>query len=302
MYINKYLSSFFVFILFFFACKSGGPENKIANLEQAAASNPTAEVVQELLGLYQTELGKTELDIAAKATTIGKMAQLQLNNKQIPAAIQTLKNGIAQYYAAPGTADNVWSLGQVFKDQLNKPTVATTIQKVYTQLFPSGTYAKMAQNTLAQDTTSLTEHMDALGSKMYNEKTHRLDTRAAGDFIESCDVFALLKPEDPKSPDYLHKAGETARAIRAFPRAIEIYDRIYTNYPSFEKAPQALFLKAFTYDNDLKEYDKARALYTAFLEKYPNDDFADDTQFLLKNLGKSDEEIIQSFSKDKKAN
>ena len=144
--------------------------------------------------------------------------------------------------------------------------------------------------------------MDGLGSKMYNEETHRLDTKTATDFIESCELFALLKPEDSKSPDYLHKAGETARAIRAFPRAIGIYDRIYEKYPKFEKAPQSLFLKAFTYDNDLQDYAKARALYTEFLEKYPNDDFADDTQFLLKNLGKTDEEIIKSFSTEKKAN
>ena len=34
----------------------------------------------------------------------------------------------------------------------------------------------------------------------------------------------------------------------------------------------------------------------AFCKSYPNDDFADDTKFLLENLGKDDEEIINSFS------
>ncbi|MEN0006956.1 MAG: tetratricopeptide repeat protein, partial [Bacteroidota bacterium] len=74
-----------------------------------------------------------------------------------------------------------------------------------------------------------------------------------------------------------------------------IYDQIYENYPDYEKAPQSLFLKAFTQDNDLKRPDEARKLYEEFLERYPEDDFADDTQFLLENLGKDDEEIIKSF-------
>ena len=52
---------------------------------------------------------------------------------------------------------------------------------------------------------------------------------------------------------------------------------------------------AFTLDNDLQRHEEAKELYESFLEKYPDDDFADDTQFLLQNLGKTDEEIIQSF-------
>ena len=58
-------------------------------------------------------------------------------------------------------------------------------------------------------------------------------------------------------------------------------------------------MKAFTYDNEMGEKEKAKALYTEFLEKYPNDDFADDTKFLLENLFKSNEEIIQEFGDEK---
>ncbi len=301
MYI-KYLSPFCLFLVLILACQPDGAGTKLANLEQAVAEKPTAEAIQQLLGLYQSELQSTEKDAASKAQTIGKLAQLQLKNNQVPEAIQTLKTGIGDYYAAPATANNLWSLGQIFSDRLKSSSVASTVNKLYVQLFPTGAHAQAAKQAMAQDATTISAHLDSLGSKMYNEQTHRLDTKAAGDFIESCELFALLQPEDPKSPDYLHKAGETARAIRAFPRAIGIYDRIYAKYPKFEKAPQALFLKAFTYDNDLKDYAKARALYTEFLEKFPNDDFADDTQFLLKNLGKSDEEIIQSFGGEKKSN
>jgi len=296
MELIKFIS--FLLLISLFSCKSDKSEQNVSNLEQTVKANPNGETVQKLLATYQTELERTDLDVTAKSTIVGKLAQLQLDNKQIPEAIQTLKNGMSNYHAASGTADHLWTLGEVFKNQ--RPTVTKTIQKLYTNLYPSGKNSATIKQMLASDTTSIYQHLDNLGSAMYNEETHRLKTNVAGDFIESCDVFAILKPEDPKSPDYLHKAGETARAIKNFNRAIGIYDRVHTNYPEFAKAPQALFLKAFTYDNDLKNYDQARALYTEFLEKYPNDDFADDTQFLLKNLGKTDEEIIKGFSQEKK--
>jgi len=56
-----------------------------------------------------------------------------------------------------------------------------------------------------------------------------------------------------------------------------------------------MFLKAFTLDSEMQQFDKAKALYEEFIAKHPQDEFADDTKFLLENLGKSDEEIIKQF-------
>ena len=38
-----------------------------------------------------------------------------------------------------------------------------------------------------------------------------------------------------------------------------------------------------------------------FCKQYPNDDFADDAQVLLDNLGKKDEEIIDNLTKKSKS-
>lgn len=299
MYYTKYLFIFSVFVLLF-ACKPDAAKDAIGQLEKTVAENASPEAIQQLIDTYRTNIKADPKAAADNSTIIGKIAALQVKDKKIPEAIQTLKDGIKSYYSAPNTAENVWTLANVYQNNLGDAITAKAIHKIYKETFPSGTHIATANKTLAGDNTSLTEHIDAIGSKMYNEETHRLDTKVANSFIQVCELYALLKPEDSQSPSYLHKAGETARAIRAFPQAIAIYDRIYANYPSFEKAPQALFLKAFTYDNDLKEFDKAKALYKEFLKKYPNDDFADDTEFLLGNLGKNDEDIIQSFNKDGK--
>jgi tetratricopeptide (TPR) repeat protein len=142
---------------------------------------------------------------------------------------------------------------------------------------------------------ALMEGVQDLRKSMFNDETGRIDMPKANAFITAAEAIANLRPEDDKTPVILHQAGETARSVRNFDKAISIYDQIYMAYPDYEKAPQALFLKAFTMDNDLKRPEEARKLYQEFLERYPEDDFADDTQFLLENLGKDDEEIIKSF-------
>jgi len=78
-------------------------------------------------------------------------------------------------------------------------------------------------------------------------------------------------------------------------KAIELFDRLMVEYPDYEKVPECLFMKAFIYDNNLQEYDKAKEVYLEFLEKYPDDEFADDARASINNLGKSLEEIIREF-------
>jgi tetratricopeptide (TPR) repeat protein len=94
---------------------------------------------------------------------------------------------------------------------------------------------------------------------------------------------------------YLMKAGEAARLLGQFNKAIAIYDKVITDYRTSERTPQAYFMKGYTYDNDLNKEDSARIVYEYFIKFYPNDQFTDDATFLLQNLGKSDEEMIEQL-------
>mgnify|MGYP003871907479 CR=1 FL=1 len=131
--------------------------------------------------------------------------------------------------------------------------------------------------------------------QIYDQKTNSFNRAAANNYIAYCEQYATVASDDPEAVKYLFQAGETARSVQQHDRALAIYDRIYKDFSSSPKAPQALFLKAFTMDNDMKQPEKARAIYEEFVAKHPEDDFADDTKFLLENLGKSDEEIIKKF-------
>lgn len=99
--------------------------------------------------------------------------------------------------------------------------------------------------------------------------------------------------------DYLWKSGETARAAKNFVLAESVFTELSENQENPDLASKALFLHAFMCDEDLKEYDRASVLYRKFLEKYPDSDFADDAQFLLENLGKTDEEMLEILNKSR---
>lgn len=99
--------------------------------------------------------------------------------------------------------------------------------------------------------------------------------------------------------DYLLRAGDVSVRLKDFERTVGYYDKVLTEYPSSQKAPKALFMKAFTLDNKMGRLEEAKKVYEEFLTKYPDDDFAKDAAFSLKNLGKSAEEIIKEFEAQK---
>ncbi|MEM6316264.1 MAG: tetratricopeptide repeat protein [Bacteroidota bacterium] len=292
-------SRLFILILLIgsFGCQSNNHAelSKIDRLEAALATDPNPANRKALIAAYQDTIAANPTPQVVNAEFYNKLANLQIETKSFVAALQTLMQGIKEAPKSSDISEKVWLLGTIYDQHLQQPLVASIIKKLYAQQYESAKHAAVAKQFLNNSNTDLSEDITALGSSMYDDKTHRVDYQAANDYIRICELYALVRPQDSKSPEYLHKAGETARSVRTFPKAVALYDWIYNQYPNFEKSAQALFLKAFTYDNELGDKETAKVLYEEFLEKYPTDDFADDTKFLLANLGKNDDEIIKSF-------
>lgn len=154
-------------------------------------------------------------------------------------------------------------------------------------------YLKNAQSLLDK-------RMTALRQETFDETTGVVNQEAAQEFIQLAERYAALLPDDKRTPEVLFQAGEVAGSVHQYDKTLALYQTINEKYPNYEKAPQALFMRAFTLDSELKRIEEARPLYEAFLQKYPKDDFADDAQFLLDNLGKSEEEIIRAFQEKQK--
>jgi outer membrane protein assembly factor BamD (BamD/ComL family) len=107
--------------------------------------------------------------------------------------------------------------------------------------------------------------------------------------------FAKEYPADTLSASYLFKAAEIAMNLKVGSQSVLYFDKILTNYPTFSKAPESLFLKAFVLENQMEKYDQAGELYKQFIAKYPNHPLAKDAKASLEFLGKSPEELIKLF-------
>ncbi len=147
--------------------------------------------------------------------------------------------------------------------------------------------------------TELASKIEDMAFKVYNDSTKRIDNEMAKEYIVACEEYASKFPTDTLAPVLLLKAAETSRNIRDYDTALKIYDQIINDFPTYEKAPQAMFLKAFTVDDNMGKKEEAKVIYENFLEKYPDDDFAESARFMLDNLYKSDAEIIKGFEEGK---
>jgi outer membrane protein assembly factor BamD (BamD/ComL family) len=146
------------------------------------------------------------------------------------------------------------------------------------------------------------EEVKKVEAKLYgDEKDFKFDEALARDAINTYKDYAEKNPESKQSPEMLLKAADLHRALKEYPQAVEIYKKIETAYPDFEKLPHIIFLQGFVYENEMHRLAEAKERYDYFLQKYPEHELANDVRFSLQNLGKTPEEIIRSFEQQDSA-
>ena len=126
----------------------------------------------------------------------------------------------------------------------------------------------------------------------------QFDTTMALALVNNYSKFVAENPEDELSPNFLFKAGDMAMGLGRPHRAIDLFQKIISDYPDHDKVSFAMFLTAFIYEDQLKDLDKAKVTYEAFIEAYPDHDMTDAAKFSLKNLGKSPEDLIREFEEN----
>ncbi len=145
------------------------------------------------------------------------------------------------------------------------------------------------------DASAVQRRLLELFPSVSNPETGALDTRISRQFVALAESFADKFPGDTVAAPPLYNAAEVALALGQPQRAADIYGRIYNQFRGYSKAPEALFMLAFTHDENLNDLDGARKYYQQFIDTYPNHTFADDSEMLIQNLGKSDEEILREL-------
>ena len=295
----KYQYLFVLFALFSLAACQSEQEKaqaQVTELEKQLEDDPKAEKAGEVLKAYQDYIAQFPDDLEATPRYLYRAAAIQYRMNRFSGAATSLFQAIGDYYSSSNTPKSVIFLGDIYQDKLSNEDNATTVYHALIRAFPDSEEAKAAHDKLPEGIVALEARIENMGSQMFDDSTGRIEYRIANNFISSAELYALILPQSEKTPDMLYKGAEIARTIRSFDKALGLYAQINEQYPKSDRAPQALFMRAFTLDSDLRQFDQAKVLYEQFLADYPNDDFVDDAQILLENLGKDDEEIIRSFT------
>lgn len=272
----------------------------IADLEKALEATLDKDKANQLVGLYQQYIDGHPDDKVTNASYLYRTASLYFRQNQFPAAAETLMKVLTGYKGSEVEASSLHLLGDLYKDNLNYPALGQDLLQHLSSSFPQYKELDAVKKSLSSNSKPLADRITDIANGIYDEKNGLPNARMARKYIAACETNALTHPNDPKAAELLFKAAMTARTTARNPKkALQIYDWVYKEFPAYDKSYQALFLKAFTLDNDMKKFDEAKTQYEAFLAKYPDDEFAVSTKFLLENLGKSDDEIIKQFEKKK---
>lgn len=152
------------------------------------------------------------------------------------------------------------------------------------------------EEKVKQEMDELASRIDSLENLLFGQES-KVDKEVAAQLLQSYIKFTDTYPADDRSPDYLYKGAGIARGVGVHARALKMYQRILEDYPEFGKQAETSFLIAFTYDNDLKEIDRAKEAYNKVIEEYPDHEFAEQAKERLKTIDLSDEELIELFMK-----
>lgn len=145
--------------------------------------------------------------------------------------------------------------------------------------------------------TALTGEINQAEAGLFSDQSGIPDNVKAKNMIALYRKYQNSFPADTISAQYLFRAAQLAQSIKEFNTSIQLYDSLMEIYPDNYRTPEALFLKAFVFDNSLQRYESARECYNLFLTKYPEHHLADDAVQSLEFLGKTNEEILEMLLK-----
>lgn len=269
-----------------------GIEDTIVQLENKIGPPYTAEGVNQLIKAYQDYVSTYPDRDDQNAVFLRKGAMIAIEAGQFNKAAELLTLAIKDHFEADNTKDNVLLLGKVYRDHIKNKNVAATVFQAGQQQYPQ---EEAFSKQIDPNWVTVSALLDQLKAGVVDSIQKQINYAFVNDYIISCEAYAMILPQDSLSPDLIFQAGQLAHQTQTYNKALELLDWLYLQYPDHPMAADALFLNAYILDSELKRFDEAEQRYEAFLERYPDNEFAETAQFLLDNLGVPAEEIIKGF-------
>lgn len=143
------------------------------------------------------------------------------------------------------------------------------------------------------------EKINSLESMMLDENG-MLRNDVGLQLVDAYILYVEKNSEDENAPNILFKALDLSVNLQSddYSKSIEIADMMVEKYPNHEMSPMALYLKAFIYEELMRDNENAEKAYKEFLEKYPDNPMAEEVRFAMKNIGIPTLELIRQFENE----
>ena len=145
-------------------------------------------------------------------------------------------------------------------------------------------------------------YLDATRMDSMLLKSNTVNPNLAEQAINAFNNFASTCKDDSLAPIFLLKAGQIAQSIGKFQQSQILLKKCSDEFPAFRNRGAALFLLAQVYDDTsmLNNETEAKKIYEQIIKEYPNTAWERDAKVCIKNLGKTDEQLVKEFLKNNK--
>lgn len=282
-------------VISFVSCSNGEQstpaDDGLALAEAAFKQEQSKATASKYIGALQKKAVNEDLPLTERQALLNKGISLAKEYNILPLEAALLHSLVKQEGSATDI-QNLLSLGTLLKAS-GKAAAANTLFHAFASK-ADGQAKADALAAMSSPIENIDTFINVLRKDMFvNTNKFGLNENNARAYVDACEAYAMGYPEKASSAQYLFNGAEVAKTLRSFNKSFALFDWILDKYPNHPKAPTSLFLKGFIMENEVKNIEGARELYNEFTSKYPNHELADDVQFLIDNLGKSDEEILK---------
>jgi len=289
----------FILLVFFFSCKPGGDtalSEKILKLEKSVDASSGQKEVNTLLDAYSEFVTSSGESPSARRKMLKKAYELAKKTGNDNRLTEFATRSLLDFPKDKGREGKVLDLISI-NQKAGKSAVSNVLKLAFIEAFPGTSVADSLKNLFQGQQLSVDSMMVGLEKNVkLNPGITGINPLMATIYVDACKAYATVLSEKEQTPKLLFKSAQLTTTMKQFDKAIEFYDWIADKYPDTEDGPIALATKGFILDNDLKDMEKAKTVYRQFIESYPDHALTSQIQFLLENLGKSNEEILNQLN------
>ncbi len=290
-----FLSGFALCIVLLTSCGQSQLDSRISDLEVRQAENPDSDQAKALIDLYDEYItSNPNSDLTPKY--IYRCAQQNYTINQFARANELVKQQLLEYPKADISPYSASLLALLSKDRVGQPLMAGGIVPAAFEKYGDHKALAPVKEYVTNPNESIDKIISEVEGRLNDDSLKRINKAAAVRYIALNEGASYIFADDNnRAGEYVYKAARTANATGNFYKALDLYKRLTDQYQNHPKAPQALFQQAFIQEQAFRNSSEAKKLYTTFLERYPNDEFADDAKFSLENIDRPMDEVFDEL-------